>query len=185
MDIRDIPQDLLQRSAQGDKEAFAELYKAASGFIYNVAYRIAGNREDAQEAAQEAFLRIFKYLKSFKFQSSFKTWVYRITVNAALTIRKKARAEQNRQVEFQENILTGTAGQEPAAENEIERSLNEKKISDLLNTLNPEQRACMVLREIEGLSYKEIAQALNININTVRTRLKRARETLLKRGGDK
>lgn len=185
MDIRDVSPDLLRRITQGDKEAFAELYKAASGFIYNVAFRIAGNREDAQEVTQEVFLRIYKYLKSFRFQSSFKTWVYRITVNAAFTVRKKARAELNRQVEYKENILIGTAGQEPAAESDMERSLNEKKISDLLSTLNPEQRACMVLREIEGLSYAEIAQALKININTVRTRLKRAREALLKRGGDK
>lgn len=185
MDIRDISNDLLLKASNGDAQAFEEIYKFASGFVYNVALRIAGNREDAQEITQEVFLRVFKNLKNFKYQSSFKTWVYRITVNTALNIRKKALNDLNRRAEYNENIYAAKALQDNPLERIIDKKSNEEIVNNLLAVLNPQHRACIVLREIQGLSYKEIAQALKININTVRSRLKRARQILLKRGGYK
>ncbi|MFH1239113.1 MAG: sigma-70 family RNA polymerase sigma factor [bacterium] len=185
MDIGDISRDLLLKAANGDVPAFEEIYKFASGFVYNVALRIAGNREDAQEIAQEVFLRIFKNLKDFKFKSSFKTWVYRITVNTALNIRKKALKDLSRQAEYNENIYYKKAIQDDSPEKIIDTKTNEEMVNNLLAVLNPRHRACIVLREMQGLSYEEIAQVLKININTVRSRLKRAREILLKRGGYK
>lgn len=184
MSIADIPKDVLLQAAHGDIQAFEEVYKATSGFVYNVAFRIAGNKEDAQEITQDVFLKIYKNLKNFEFRSAFKTWVYRVTVNTALNSRKKTARGLNQQVEYNENMLSAEADSrsDPLADF-MEKQYRKKIIAGLLKELKPQQRAYIVLREMQGLSYEEIAQTLKVNINTVRTRLKRAREILLKRGG--
>lgn len=183
MDIQEISHDLLQQAAQGDIQAFEEIYKFASSFVYSVALRTVRNREDAQEITQEVFLKVFKNLKDYKFKSSFKTWIYRITVNTALNFIKKAGCDLSRQVEYNENMIIEDARPENTTDSILDNQENEKKVNDLLAALTPEYRVCIVLREIQGLSYEEIAQTLKTNINTVRSRLKRAREILLKRGG--
>jgi len=178
MDIQDISQDLLIKSSQGDLAACEEIYKAAAGFVYNVALRIVGNRDDAQEVIQETFLKIFENLKEFKFQSSFKTWTYRITVNTALNYRKKAVNDASRRVELGENEDIEAMVKHPA-DQDLDAKSNEEYVNQLLDKLNPDQRTCVVLRDLQGLSYEEISQTLGININTVRSRLKRARSTLV------
>lgn len=176
MEIHEISNELLRTAAQGDLNACEEIYKAASGFVYNVVLRIAQNPDDALETTQEAFIRIFKSLGEFKFKSSFKTWVYRIAVNTALNARKKTAHFRSRHTELDENLAVGD---DPVKSN-IDRASDEETVNRLLRALNPDQRACIVLREMQGLDYAEIARTLDININTVRSRLKRAREALLK-----
>ena len=168
----DIPQDVLHKAAAGELEAFEALYRLSAGFVYNVALRIVNNREDAQEVAQEVFMIIHQKLKMFRYESSFKTWIYRITANTAINFAK-GRARQ-RSVPLDEELLPA-----PEEAKEPDPQALDRYIGQLLNAVNPEQRACVVMRNIEGLSYKQIAEALNININTVRTRLKRAREKML------
>lgn len=80
MSIQDLSKDVLLQAAQGDIQAFEEIYKVTSGFVYNVAFRVVGNKEDAQEITQDVFLKIYKNLKNFEFRASFKTWVYRIAI---------------------------------------------------------------------------------------------------------
>ncbi len=183
MDIQSISPDIIHKSAAGDIQAFAEIYKSASSFVYNVALRTARNREDAQEITQEVFLKVFKNLRDFRFKSSFKTWLYRITVNTALNALKKAAHERRRQFAYHENISAELPTQAEAIETSLDHSGQKEQVNKMLETLNPEYRTCIVLREMQGLRYDEIAQVLQININTVRSRLKRAREMLLKRGG--
>jgi RNA polymerase sigma-70 factor (ECF subfamily) len=173
--MEDIDKDILIRASQGDVQAFEEVYKVSSSFVYNVALRVVNNREDALEVAQEVFMIIYDKLKGFRFESSFKTWVYRITANYAINYAKKnSRAKT---VPFEESFGEG------AVESDIHGQMDQEHqgqlVEKLLAELNPDQRACVVLRDIQGLSYEEIAQALNININTVRSRLKRSREKLL------
>ena len=174
--MQELTQDTLAKAAQGDMQAFETVYKSVSSFVYNVAYRVVGNKEDAEEVAQEVFVNVYHQLKEFRFESSFKTWTYRITVNQAINMAKKLSKTRNKTTAYDEQIDVGTAAD---VEANIEKEHNDKMIEDLLNALNPDQRACIVLRNIEGLSYEEIAQSLKININTVRSRLKRAREHLL------
>ena len=173
--MQDVSEEILTKAAKGDIPSFEAVYRAAAGFVYNVAYRIVNNREDAQEVAQEVFLNVYRQLKGFHFSSSFKTWVYRITVNCAINFARKEAKNKTMQ--------GGRPSAEEAASGDMPTRINQehrcKIVDDILSFLNPEQRACVVLRSMEGFSYRQIAQALRININTVRSRLKRAREKLL------
>jgi RNA polymerase sigma-70 factor (ECF subfamily) len=176
--MQDIPKETLIKAQKDDLESFENIYKETSGFVYNVAFRIVNNKQDAEEVVQDVFLNIYHSLKNFRFQSSFKTWVYRITINCAINHVKKIVREKNRIKEYGNNFMqTGETSQMPEVEkvNEGQKEI----ISSLLGVLDVDQRACIVLRNIEGLSYQEISDTLKININTVRTRLKRARERLL------
>src|SRR5476651_1892025 len=87
--MEDISKDILIKASQGDMRAFEDVYKASNSFVYNVAFRVVNNREDALEVAQEVFMIIYHKLKGFRFESSFKTWVYRITANHAINFAKK------------------------------------------------------------------------------------------------
>jgi len=172
----DIPRDTLTQAAEGNLGAFEQVYNAASGFVYTIALRITNNKSDAEEVTQDVFMQIFKNLKNFKFESSFKTWIYRIAVNTA--INKYKRTSQERRRLTYEDISDIQGNIDRTAEF-INAESAQVKAATLLSLLNPEQRACILLREMEGLSYKEIAGALKININTVRSRLKRARQALM------
>lgn len=175
--MQDISEDTLVKVSEGDLRSFETIYKAAAGFVYNVAFRVVGKKEDAEEVTQEVFMTVYHKLKTFRFQSSFKTWVYRIAVNSAINHAKKVSKERNRTVEYDENLNAVQAPDEAQAR--MEQEEKEKTVNALLKELSPEQRACMVLRNMEGLSYQEIAEVLDINLNTVRSRLKRGRETLV------
>ena len=173
----DISKELVIKAADGDMEAFEEIYKAACSFVYNVALRVTNNRDDADEVTQDVFVKIFNNLKSFGLRSSFKTWAYRIAVNTAINHCKKRAGYERGKVEYDPAVHDVQVQNE--ASQGFDKEESEKKIDLLLKMLDPDQRACIVLREIEGLDYRSIADTLNININTVRSRLKRAREKLL------
>jgi len=174
--MQDISKNVITRAAGGNMDAFEHIYRTASGFVYNVALRVTNNRPSAEEVAQDVFLKIYRNLKNFEFKSSFKTWIYRIAVNTAINASKKTSRETDRRVEYDDEAKQKTSIEiAQSASGELD---NKELVKRLLAMLNPDQRACIVLRSIEGLSYKEIADALHININTVRTRLMRARETL-------
>lgn len=177
MYMENISDDIIKKAAGGDQSAFESIYRASSKFVYNVAWRIVSKHEDAEEVTQEVFLTVYRKLSSFKFQSSLKTWIYRVTINIALNYAKKLSRTRNKTTEYNEQIhCAGVLGE---AEAIVDKEHNEKLVKVLLNTLTSDQKTCMVLRNIEGLSYREIADVLNININTVRSRLNRGRETLL------
>lgn len=176
--MQDISADTLIKASKGNIGAFEIIYKNTSSFVYNVAFRITGNKHDAEEAAQEVFLIVYYKLKNFRFESYFKTWVYRITVNCAINYSKRIFKQANRIKEYGENLShldPAINNPEPGDNGEDQEEI----INSALSILNPEQKACIILRDIEGLSYKDIAESLQVNINTVRTRLKRARERLL------
>jgi len=173
--MEDLSKDVLVRASQGDMQAFEVVYKASNSFVYNVAFRVVNNREDAMEVAQEVFMVIHDKLKTFRYESSFKTWIYRITANHAINFAKKN--ARTKTVPFEESFGEGAV--ESDVHTKMEQEHNSNLVESLLAELNPDQRACVVLRDIQGLSYEDIAQALNININTVRSRLKRSREKLL------
>lgn len=173
--MQDIADDIIRKAAAGDMQAFEAIYQATSAFVYNVALRVTGNREDAEDVTQEVFLTMHHKLGEFRFQSSLKTWAYRITVNAAINASKKR--SRGATVAIDDVPFEGAV--ESAVHAAADREANEGLVNALLDSLNEDQRACVTLRSIEGLSYEDIARVLGVNINTVRTRLKRAREKMM------
>lgn len=174
----DISSETLKLAANGDMVAFEQIYKAYASFVYNVAYRMVEAKEDAEEVTQEVFVIVYQKLKSFMFRSSLKTWIYRITSNCAINLLNKRTRDTKGKVDIEDVI--GVVSSAPEMRHFIEHEDANFKVGILLQQLNPDEKACIVLRNIEGLSYEEIAKSLKININTVRTRLKRGREKMLK-----
>ena len=175
--MENITKDILVLASGGDITSFEKIYREACGFVYNVALRITETKEDAEEITQDVFIKIYRNLKNFKFSSSFKTWVYRIAVNTALNHRKKELKQQEYRARLGHDCETEITS---CQSNDLEdKEESRHQADEFLAQLSADQRICVVLRNIEGLSYQEIADILNININTVRTRLKRAREKLL------
>ncbi|OGX06285.1 MAG: hypothetical protein A2Z88_00555 [Omnitrophica WOR_2 bacterium GWA2_47_8] len=173
----DIAKNVIVEASQGDIDAFEKIYRHYFHFVANVAFRVVNRREDAQDVTQEVFVTIYDNLKDFRFASSFKTWVYRITVNAAINYAKRAAKHRNNMVEYTQ--VFDLKSPDPGAVEKMDSQISEKEVQALLNMLNPDQRACIVLRGFEGLSYEEISKALQMPINTVRSRIKRAREAML------
>ena len=184
--MKDIPRDIIEKAASGDIRAFEEVYKAYSSIVYTVAFNITRNAQDAEEATQDVFVKVYRKLQGFKFESSFGTWIYRIAANTAINIYHSRARRKEYPVDNEEIARAADPGAEAKANDELERESAGSKISRLLGVLSPEHRSCIVLREIEGLDYKEIADALKIPLNTVRSRIKRAREAMVscaKEGG--
>ncbi len=179
--MNDISADILEKAGQGDLTAFEVVYKGSSSFVYNVAFRITRNSADAEEVTQDVFMKIYHNLKDFGFRSEFKTWVYRIAVNTAINHYRKSERNEKDRVDYDTAALTIPASH--STEDELMQRDNEIQINGLLSVLSPKYKTCLILREIEGLSYEEIAAALKIPVNTVRSRLKRARAALIEKAG--
>lgn len=174
MELSDLSDLTIRRAAGGDTHAFEQIYKLFFHFVTNVSFRIVKTKEEAEEVTQEVFISLYRNLGTFRFNSSFKTWVYRITINTALNHVKKM-SKHRAGVEVTENMAVYHADIEGQAQEEE----NQEMIDKMLNMLTLEQRTCIILRSIEQLSYQEIAETLQIPINTVRSRIKRAREILM------
>lgn len=177
---------LVRRCLSGQDEAFEELVGRFQQMVYNLAYRFLGGREEAEDLSQEVFLKVFHALKTFRQASSLKTWIYRITTNMALNrLKKMRRRQQHRQVSLDskisddlpplsESISNGSPGPDAGM-----RSADiHQRLQQALDELSAEQKAVVVLRDIEGLRYDEIAEALSINIGTVKSRLARGRSNV-------
>ncbi|MFH1898838.1 MAG: sigma-70 family RNA polymerase sigma factor [Candidatus Desantisbacteria bacterium] len=176
--MSEISSEILTRAGNGDIKAFEQVYNEFSGFVYNVSLKITRNSHDAEEVTQDTFMKIYRKLKTFGFCSSFKTWVYRIAVNTAINYQRSSIKKESQKVDFETVALT-ISDDKATAEDNIIRQEDVVQLDLLLKTLKPEHRVCLILREIEGLSYQEMASVLEIPVNTVRSRLKRAREALM------
>ena len=165
---------LIQQCQLGNLDAFKSLYELHKHRIYNIAYRIHGDHEDAQDSVQDAFVIIYKKIYSFRGDSAFSTWLYRIVVNTCLNnIRKSKRSKDSIDLSDMENIAT-------EARYDKNKSL-EIILDEEIQNLPPGYRAVFVLHEIEGFSHQEISQMLNKSIGTSKSQLYRAKQMLQKR----
>ena len=171
----DLSDEIIKSAQEGDRRSFEMIFQAYFNYVANVAYRVVANKQDAEEVVQETFMTIYRNIKGFEFRSTFKTWAYRITVNTALNYVKKNTKHRNN-ANFDD---TFSASQPPEAYTQLEGNETKERLQQLLDALTPEHKTIMVLRSLQGLSYQEIAETLEIPINTVRSRIKRAREALL------
>lgn len=173
---------LIQRCAAGDEAASSELVAEHQRTVVQLAANLLGDREEALDLSQEVFLRVFRTIHRFRGQSSLRTWIYRIVVNQARNRhrfwRRRRRAEQislDQHVAAHGDILRCLG---PAPDRVLAQKELAARLSQALDRLPFEQRTAIVLREVDGLSYEEIAFSLNIAIGTVKSRLTRARLAL-------
>ena len=164
---------LIAECLNGDTAAFGALVRRYQDRLYNTAYRLVGNAEDAQDVVQEAFLSAYQSLGNFKGDSLFFTWLYRIAVNTAISLKRKQRAVLR---------IDGGPAAEPLDPSELsrpghalEQAEQGQRVQWALSRLSPEHRAVLVLKDMEGQKYETIADALGVPIGTVRSRLHRAR----------
>jgi RNA polymerase sigma-70 factor (ECF subfamily) len=174
---------LIQRCVAGDEVACAELVNEHHRMVYQLALHLLGDHNEALDLSQEVFLRVFRTLHGFRGQSALRTWIFRIVVNQARNRQRWwRRRHRSQQVSLDEHIRTHGEPLEHSVESAPDRVLGQKhmagRISAALESLPFDQRTAIVLREIDGLSYEEIAFSLGIAVGTVKSRLARARESL-------
>jgi len=171
---------IVAQARLGDAKAFSELLRRYEGKIFRLAQHITQNREDAEDVLQEAFLKAYEHLDQFQGQSKFYTWIVRIAVNQALMKLRKRKSD--RSVSLDETIDTGedTVAREIAAWDENpEQQYSREEINEILSSaidgLAPIYRAVFVLRDVDELSTEETAEALELSVPAVKSRLLRAR----------
>jgi len=172
--------ELVLAAQRGDDSAFEALVQAYEKKVYHLALRMCGNQEDAYEIAQEAFLSAWRGMKFFRGDASFSTWLYRLTSNAAIDfLRRERRQGENISLDDEE-VYTEPADPAPSPHQYAENRELQEALTEGLNTLSPEHRQVLLLRELQGLSYDEISQALDLDLGTVKSRIARARDKLRK-----
>lgn len=166
--------DLVQRFRYGDAEAFEEIYGRFAEMVYNLTLRLARNPEDASDLTQEVFLRVYRHLGKFRGRSSLKTWIYRVALNHCRS-RLGRRKPPPQALDGREELLADPARgpEEHALADDAGR-----RVETALAGIKPVFREAVVLRDLEGLAYDEIAQVLGVRIGTVRSRIARGREQL-------
>jgi RNA polymerase sigma-70 factor (ECF subfamily) len=169
---------LVERAAKGDGQAFSELMATQESRMYAVALRMCANHEDAQDCMQEAMLRVYRAISGFKGQSSFSTWVYRITMNTCLD--ELRRAKRRRTTSLDEKLDTGWSPSDDldTPEHHALRSEQRRALDRAIHALPDDMRAAIVLRDIQGCAYDEIADILNANVGTIKSRISRGRARL-------
>ena len=168
--------ELVRKSQLGEKDAFEQLVIRHQELVFSLAYKLTGNREMANDVAQEAFIRAWKAIEKFRGDSTFSTWIYRITVNTAWTLRKKAKKHNTLNIEDTYEPIVIDEKKDPELV-----AINSDLSSVLINALDKipiEQRIIVELKNIEGRSHKEIADYLDISVTAAKVRLHRAHQRL-------
>lgn len=173
MKKHELEERLIKESLSGNAESFGDLVRHYERFVFNIAFSYMTNYDDAFDVAQDSFVKAWQRLSSFKGVSAFSTWLYRITVNTA----KDALSERNRR-EKDSEIDERIPSELETPEEKMLREESARQLKKALDTLDPDMREILVLREFEEMSYAEISRCLNIEEGTVKSRLSRARERL-------
>jgi RNA polymerase sigma-70 factor, ECF subfamily len=180
---------LVKRVRSGDQRAFKLLVERYQRKIYSVALGMVKDKEEALDVSQEAFVKVYKYLDHFKGDSSFYTWLYRITVNICIDVLRRRGAAKGDHVEFDESVQMDSAEANIGAlgsrlgtnpQKSILRKELAAKIQEALEQVPEKHRAILLLREIEGMSYEDLARTLEIPKGTVMSRLFHARAKVQK-----
>lgn len=175
--------ELIKKCQQGDVEAFEKLISSYQKKVFTIAYRYMGTKEEAEDLAQEAFIKVFRSIKTFRGEASFSTWLFHIVSNVCRdALRKNSRkmvesldcAVTTEKGEMQREVPDWSLSPEPIFENKELAQF----IQSLIDQLTPEYKTVIIMREIQDMSYEEIAAELNCSLGTVKSRLSRARKAL-------
>ncbi|MFH1502228.1 MAG: sigma-70 family RNA polymerase sigma factor [Candidatus Eisenbacteria bacterium] len=174
-------EELIARAVGGDQHAYGVLVERYSDFVYTVVLRVVGSAEDAEDVAQEAFVRAHRALPRFRGDSKFSSWLYRIAVNRALThlkrrSRRPATVEMTMSPRVEAEVRSHRAAEDP--ERLVLTEEFRARVRDAVATLPPRYRAAVTLFYLEERSYKEVADALGVPMGTLKTHLHRARAML-------
>lgn len=176
-------EDLLRRSREGDLEAYDEMVRRYQERIYATIYHMTSNHEDANDLAQETFIKAFHALKSFKGGSSFYTWLYRIAVNKTINFLKQRKNKAQMSLddldfhaEHDPDLVALISDKTPRREATLTEL--QEKLNEAMQKLSESHRLVVTLHDVQGLSHEEIAKIMDCNIGTVRSRLFYARQQL-------
>lgn len=176
---------LILRAKQGDPDAFGELVLAHQDKVYTLAFHLVRDREEAADLAQEAFLKAWRSLATFQGESSFSTWMHRLTTNVCLDYLRKQTRRQGVSVavslDDEETVIPEPADHAGDPQVQLEQSERRRALSQALQDLPEHHRRPLIMREISGMSYQEIADGLELDLGTVKSRIARARDALRKR----
>lgn len=171
--------DLVAAAKAGDQAAFEELVRVTHADAYTLAFRMTGNEEDAKDVVQEAYLRAWKGLKRFRGDAKFNTWLYRITANCAVTHLSRRTRDRHDVLDDDDSAPDTRVESDPAAR--LGAGDDRRLLQAALESLSPEMRAVVVLRDIYDLPHEAIAAELGISEGAAKVRLHRARKKLRER----
>ena len=181
---RDEERRIIAQVCAGDANAFEALVVAYQKQVYNLALRTVGNEEDAADMTQEVFLRAYRALGTFRGESKFSVWLYRLTTNVCIDFLRRRRRQQTVPLTFEdadgEEQTYAVPDAQPLPEEQVELKLTRETLAAAMAQLLPEHRAVLQLRVVNEMSYEQIADVLDIQIGTVKSRLSRARNQLKK-----
>lgn len=173
---------VIQQVLNGDQEAFAQLVQQYEKPIYNLCLRMVGNPDDAQDLAQEAFLKAWRGLQFYKFEAAFSTWLYRLTSNVCIDFLRQQKRRPTTSLtvgdEEDENAELEIQDHRPLPEEQMVQQEKQKAVTDAMNQLDDEFRMLLTLRVMEERSYEQIAEIMDLKVGTVKSRISRAREKL-------
>lgn len=175
---------LIKRAAKGDADAFEQLVLTYQTPIYNLCLRMTGNPEDAADLSQEAFIKAWKNLGGFQFESAFSTWLYRLASNTCLdhlrSVKRRPQVSMTVEDDDGETQMMDFPDSAPSPEEAAITKEENELLSRAMRALDEQQRQILILRAINDLSYAEIAEILHIKEGTVKSRLARSRDALRK-----
>lgn len=175
---------LIEQAKSGDQDAFAQLVLAHQNKVYTLCVHLVSDRQEAEDLAQEAFLKAWQNLDKFQGESSFATWMHRLTTNLCLDFLRKKTRRKNISVavslDDEESGWSEPADHRQDPQQKLEQNERRQALSRALAELPEEHRRLLLMREVGGMSYQEIADALEVDLGTIKSRIARARERLRK-----
>jgi RNA polymerase sigma-70 factor (ECF subfamily) len=174
--------DLINAFIRGDHSAFEKIVLRYQDRVFNMCYRLLGDRNEAEDSAQDVFIKVYRSLKGFRFKSSFYTWLYRIVIN---TCKNRIKSVEYKSSKSRVSIDTDRNNREygipviidnrPVPDKTLEQKEKMERIQEALNSLPPDQKTVVILCDVEGMSYDEIARITKNRLGTVKSKLSRAR----------
>lgn len=178
-DERRHSEQLVRSVLAGDDKAFNELVQLHQRFVFNLCYRLLGDHDEANDCAQDVFVAVFRSLGSFRFESAFRTWLYRVAVNTCKnrmrSLEYRVRSRRIRMDADNESRIREIRDKRPSPAGELKRKELARLIQAAINRLPADQKLVVVLRDMEGRTYDEIVEITGFKLGTLKSKLSRAR----------
>ena len=169
---------LLRRARQGDADAFEQLMTPLEKLIWRVCWHYTGQRETASDCAQEAMIKIWRSLDSYRGDCAFESWVYRIAANCSMDAMRKKKRYMSESIEPLKEAGFDPADPEPGTEEKVIAAERKRQLRECITRLPEDQRDALVMTQLEGMSYEDAARRLDVSEGTIKSRVNRAKAKL-------